>query len=59
MRFMGELGQGEVYAMLHALKSGWQKKVQNVVKFAILCIAVTKAIRRPIFLLVQIGVIIV
>ena len=56
---MGELGQGEVYAMLHALKSGWQKKVQNVVKFAILCIAVTKAIRRPIFLLVQIGVIIV
>ena len=55
---MGELGQGEVYAMLHALKSGWQKKVQNVVKFAILCIAVTKAIRRPIFLLVQIGVII-
>ena len=35
---MGELGQGEVYAMLHALK------VQNVVKFAILCIAVTKAI---------------
>ena len=50
--------------MLHALKSGWQKKVQNVVKFAILCIAVTKAIRRPIlagncmFLLVQIGVII-